>query len=39
MKFLPDQTVARLQTGIRTPDLAGTRYRTLRFLGQGGMGA
>ncbi|MCU1220322.1 MAG: High-affnity carbon uptake protein Hat/HatR [Candidatus Angelobacter sp.] len=39
MKFLSDQTVARLQTGIRTPDLAGTRYRTLRFLGQGGMGA
>ncbi|MCU1331629.1 MAG: High-affnity carbon uptake protein Hat/HatR [Candidatus Angelobacter sp.] len=39
MKFLPDQTVARLQTEIRTPDLAGTRYRTLRFLGQGGMGA
>ncbi|HEV7520516.1 MAG TPA: serine/threonine-protein kinase [Candidatus Angelobacter sp.] len=39
MKFLPDETVARLQTEIRTPDLAGTRYRTLSFLGQGGMGA
>ena len=38
MKFLPDQVVARLQTEMQTPDLSGTRYRPLRFLGQGGMG-
>ena len=39
MKFLPDQVVARLQTGMQTPDLSGTRYRALKFLGRGGMGA
>ena len=39
MKFLPDQVVARLQTEMQTPDLSGTRYRAIRFLGQGGMGA
>lgn len=39
MKFLPDQVVARLQTQMQTPDLSGTRYRALRFLGHGGMGA
>lgn len=39
MKFLPDQVVARLQTEMQTPDLSGTRYRALQFLGQGGMGA
>ena len=38
MKFLPDQVVARLQTGMQTPDLSGTRYRALELLGQGGMG-
>ncbi|HXO37840.1 MAG TPA: serine/threonine-protein kinase, partial [Candidatus Acidoferrum sp.] len=38
MKFLPDQVVARLQTEMQTPDLSGTRYRALKFLGQGGMG-
>jgi serine/threonine protein kinase len=38
MKFLPDQVVARLQTEMQTPDLSGTRYRPLKFLGQGGMG-
>ncbi|HEY2170936.1 MAG TPA: serine/threonine-protein kinase [Candidatus Angelobacter sp.] len=38
MKFLPDQVVARLQTGMQTPDLSGTRYRALRPLGHGGMG-
>ncbi|HEY1940416.1 MAG TPA: serine/threonine-protein kinase [Candidatus Angelobacter sp.] len=37
MKFLPDQVVARLQTELQTPDLSGTRYRALKFLGQGGM--
>jgi len=39
MKFLPDQVVARLQTQMQTPDLSGTRYRALRFLGHGGMGS
>jgi serine/threonine protein kinase len=39
MKFLPDQVVARLQTGMQTPDLSGTRYRAIELLGQGGMGA
>ena len=39
MKYLPDQVVARLQTEMQTPDLSGTRYRALRFLGRGGMGA
>jgi eukaryotic-like serine/threonine-protein kinase len=38
MKFLPDQVVARLQTEMQTPDLSGTRYRAIRFLGDGGMG-
>src|SRR6476661_7950969 len=38
MKFLPDQVVARLQTEMQTPNLSGTRYRAIRFLGQGGMG-
>jgi serine/threonine protein kinase len=38
MKFLPDQVVARLQTEMQIPDLSGTRYRALKFLGQGGMG-
>jgi serine/threonine-protein kinase len=37
MKFLPDQVVARLQSELQTPDLSGTRYRALKFLGQGGM--
>lgn len=39
MKFLPDHVVARLQTGMQTPDLSGTRYRALELLGYGGMGA
>jgi len=39
MKFLPDQVVARLQTQMQMPDLSGTRYRALRFLGHGGMGS
>jgi serine/threonine-protein kinase len=38
MKFLPDQVVARLQTEMQMPDLAGTRYRATEFLGRGGMG-
>jgi len=39
MKFLPDQVVARLQNQMQAPDLSGTRYRALRFLGHGGMGS
>jgi len=39
MKFLPDQVVVRLQSQMQTPDLSGTRYRALRFLGHGGMGS
>jgi serine/threonine protein kinase len=38
MKFLPDQIVARLQMEMQTPDLSGTRYSALKFLGHGGMG-
>jgi serine/threonine protein kinase len=39
MKFLPDQVVARLQEKMQRPDLPGTRYRVVKFLGRGGMGA
>src|SRR5438270_7607387 len=39
MKFLPDQIVSRLQTEMQRPDLSGTRYRALKLLGHGGMGA
>ena len=39
MRFLPDKVVARLQTQMQTPDLSGTRYRALSFLGHGGMGS
>ena len=39
MKFLSDPVVARLQAEMRTPDLSSTRYRAVKFLGQGGMGA
>jgi serine/threonine protein kinase len=39
MKFLPDQLVARLQMEMQTPDLSGTRYSALKFLGHGGMGS
>jgi serine/threonine protein kinase len=38
MKFLPDQIVARLQMEMQSPDLSGTRYSALKFLGHGGMG-
>ena len=38
MKYLPDQVVARLQTEMQIPDLSGTRYHALKFLGHGGMG-
>jgi eukaryotic-like serine/threonine-protein kinase len=39
MKFLPDQVVARLQVEMHTPDFSGTRYRAIKLLGRGGMGA
>ncbi len=39
MKFLPDQVVNRLQTEMQTPDLTGTRYTPIQFIGRGGMGA
>jgi eukaryotic-like serine/threonine-protein kinase len=39
MKYLPDRVVARLQTEMQLPDLSGTRYRAIRFVGRGGMGA
>lgn len=39
MKWLSDQVVDQLRTAIQLPDLSGTRYRPLRLLGRGGMGA
>lgn len=39
MKFLPDEVVARLQNQMQTPDVSGTRYRAISFLGHGGMGS
>ncbi len=38
MKWLSDQVVDRLQATLQLPDLSGTRYRALRYLGRGGMG-
>ncbi|HEU4416578.1 MAG TPA: serine/threonine-protein kinase [Candidatus Angelobacter sp.] len=38
MTFLPDRVVARLRTELQLPDLSGTRYRVVKFLGRGGMG-
>src|SRR6266700_356180 len=38
MKYLSDQVVSRLQAAVQSLDLAGTRYRALKFLGRGGMG-
>jgi serine/threonine protein kinase len=39
MKWLSDHVVDQLRAWIEVPDLAGTRYRPLRLLGRGGMGA
>ncbi len=39
MKWLPDSVVTRLQSDMQLPDLAGTRYRAIKFLARGGMGA
>ena len=38
MRWLSDQVVSQLQAGAQLPDLAGTRYRAVRFLARGGMG-
>ena len=38
MKWLSDQVVGQLRAAIELPDLGGTRYRPLQFLGRGGMG-
>jgi len=38
MTFLSDRAVERLRETIRTPDLAGTRYRLLEPVARGGMG-
>src|SRR5260370_9177250 len=39
MKWLPDSVVTRLQSDMQLPDLPGTRYRAIKFLARGGMGA
>src|SRR6266849_1732997 len=39
MKWLSDETLARLQASVQCPDLSGTRYRALKFVARGGMGA
>src|SRR5260370_22812861 len=39
MKWLPDSVVPRLQSDMQLPDLPGTRYRAIKFLARGGMGA
>jgi serine/threonine protein kinase len=39
MKALGDVALARLRAGVDEPDLSGTRYRMVRPLGRGGMGA
>ena len=38
MTFLPDRVVTRLHKRMQVPDLSGTRYRVIKFLGRGGMG-
>jgi eukaryotic-like serine/threonine-protein kinase len=39
VKQLSDKVVAALHTGIRAPDLTGTRYRLVRYIARGGMGS
>ena len=39
MTQLSDQAVARLQSCMQEPDLAGTRYALVRYLARGGMGS
>jgi serine/threonine protein kinase len=38
MTFLNDSALERLREAAGSPDLAGTRYRLIGKLGQGGMG-
>jgi eukaryotic-like serine/threonine-protein kinase len=37
MRWLSDDVVGRLQSAVQLPELAGTRYRAIQFLGRGGM--
>jgi serine/threonine protein kinase len=39
MMWLSDQVVDQLRAAIELPDLTGTRYRTVRLIARGGMGA
>ena len=39
MKYLSDETVARLRQMVDAPDVFGTRYRIVEKIGRGGMGA
>jgi serine/threonine-protein kinase len=38
MKWLPDESIARLIESTESPDLSQTRYSILKEIGQGGMG-
>lgn len=38
MRWLSDSVVSRLQSAVCVPDLTGSRYRVLEYLGRGGMG-
>jgi serine/threonine protein kinase len=39
MKYLSDDTLARLRQIVDVPDVSGTRYRIVEKIGRGGMGA
>lgn len=39
MKWLSDRVIDQMRAAIEQPDLSGTRYRTVRLLAHGGMGA
>src|ERR1700733_8913810 len=39
MKYLSDDTLARLREIVDAPDMSGTRYRIVEKIGRGGMGA
>ena len=39
MKWLPDRVIDQMRAAIEQPDLSGTRYRLVRLLAHGGMGA
>jgi serine/threonine protein kinase len=38
VRWISDSVVSRLQSEVCAPDLTGTRYRALEYLGRGGMG-